>query len=345
LTTEVSADQIRLMVKIARMYHERGMRQPEIAAALSVSQPRVSRLLKRAAEMGIVQTTVVSPAGVYSKLEDDLEAIYGLREAVIVDADTDGSRHDDRRLLPALGAAAATYLETTLTGGERIGISSWSSSLLATVEAMRPRPAKVADSVVQLLGGFGTVTAQAHATRLVERLAEVTGAEARHLPAPGLVGSASTREALMADPSIEKIQMTYADLTLVLVGVGSLEPSPLLVESGNALTEAEQEDLRRLGAVGDVCLRFFDDMGRHVDSTLDGRVIGISPADLLRTPRRVGVAGGGGKHRAVRSALLGGWINVLITDVGTAQRLLAGAPPQAGDSSSETAVFAPSRSG
>jgi DNA-binding transcriptional regulator LsrR (DeoR family) len=345
LTTEVPADQIRLMVKIARMYHERGMRQPEIAAALSVSQPRISRLLKRAAEMGIVRTTVVSPAGVYSQLEDDLEAIYRLREAVIVDADVDGSQHDDRRLLPALGAAAATYLETTLTGGERIGISSWSASLLATVEAMRPRPAKVADGVVQLLGGFGTVTAQAHATRLVERLADVTGAEARHLPAPGLVASASTRRALMADPSIEKIQKTYADLTLVLVGIGSLEPSPLLVESGNALTESEQEELRRLGAVGDVCLRFFDDMGRHVDSPLDSRIIGISPTDLLRTPRRVGVAGGARKHRTIRAALLGGWVNVLVTDVGTAQRLLADAPGNAAADmpSADTVAPAPSR--
>src|SRR4051812_28630990 len=41
----VPGDQVRLLTKVARMYHERGMRQPEIAAQLRLSQPRVSRLL------------------------------------------------------------------------------------------------------------------------------------------------------------------------------------------------------------------------------------------------------------------------------------------------------------
>ena len=43
--------------------------------------------------------------------------------------------------------------------------------------------------------------------------------------------------------------------------VGSLEPSPLLVQSGNALPADDLAELRRLGAVGDVCFRFFDEDG------------------------------------------------------------------------------------
>ena len=79
-------DLYRLMAKIARMYHERGMRQSEIAAELHVSQPRVSRLLKRAAEVGIVRTTISLPPGVHTDLEEALEKRYGLAEAVVVDA-------------------------------------------------------------------------------------------------------------------------------------------------------------------------------------------------------------------------------------------------------------------
>ncbi len=41
--------QIRLITKVARMYHERGIRQTDIAETLHLSQARVSRLLKRAA--------------------------------------------------------------------------------------------------------------------------------------------------------------------------------------------------------------------------------------------------------------------------------------------------------
>ena len=57
------------MTKVAHMYHEQGIRQSDIADALHISQARVSRLLKRAAELGIVRTIVVVSQGVHTDLE------------------------------------------------------------------------------------------------------------------------------------------------------------------------------------------------------------------------------------------------------------------------------------
>src|SRR5690349_18308412 len=85
--SDVPSDQVRLLTKVARMYHERGMRQPQIAEQLHISQPRVSRLLKRAGELGIVCTTVVSPRGVHAELEERLEKAYALVEVVVADTD------------------------------------------------------------------------------------------------------------------------------------------------------------------------------------------------------------------------------------------------------------------
>src|SRR3954465_14108486 len=81
-----SDDQLRLMVRIARMYHEQGLRQADIAEELHVSQPRGSRLLKRASGIGVGRATGVGPEGVPSDLEEGLEQAFGLREAVVVDA-------------------------------------------------------------------------------------------------------------------------------------------------------------------------------------------------------------------------------------------------------------------
>src|SRR5829696_105745 len=61
--------QLRLITKVARMYHERGIRQTDIAEALHISQARVSRLLKRATELGIVRTIVVAD-GIHTDLEE-----------------------------------------------------------------------------------------------------------------------------------------------------------------------------------------------------------------------------------------------------------------------------------
>ncbi|WP_228374283.1 sugar-binding transcriptional regulator [Demequina phytophila] len=305
----------RLMVRIARMYHEQGLRQADIASELHVSQPRVSRLLKRAVEAGIVRTTVSEPTGVFTDLESRLEKDFGLVEAVVVDAGGD----DEIR---ALGSAAASYLETTLIGGDRIGISSWSSSLLAAVDSLRPFTTQVASTVVQLVGGVGESRVQVEATRLLTGLANATGAEPIFLPAPGLLGSVAARDSLMADASVLTVASHWPQLTMALVGIGTTEPSPLLASSGNAIADADQEALRGVGAVGDVCLRYFDADGEPVRTEFDERVIGISPEALRAIPRRIAVAGGARKLPAVRAALTGGWVNVLITDVDSARALV-----------------------
>jgi DNA-binding transcriptional regulator LsrR (DeoR family) len=310
-------DELRLLGKVARMYYERGIRQPQIAAQLSISQPRVSRLLRQATELGIVRTTVTMPAGVHTDLEDKLEERYGLRDAVVVDAGGAAGN-----VLPALGTALADYLDVTLTNGHLIGVSSWSETLIAGVDVMRPKSTRVAERIVQIVGGLGDPAVQRLATHLTGRLADLTGADPVFLPTPGLVSTPAARRALTKDPSVVEVTELWPKLTDALVGIGSLEPSPLLQRSGNAIAEADQRELRDLGAVGDVCFRFFDAAGNPVKSTLDQRLIGISRTELVKIPRRIGVAGGDRKFSAIRGALRGGLVNVLITDLELARRLV-----------------------
>jgi DNA-binding transcriptional regulator LsrR (DeoR family) len=59
---------------------------------------------------------------------------------------------------------------------------------------------------------------------------------------------------------------------------------------------------------------------------VDKRVIGVTLQQLTSADRSVGVAGGERKYHAIRGAVRGRWVNVLITDVATAERLLADAP-------------------
>ena len=56
-------------------------------------------------------------------------------------------------------------------------------------------------------------------------------------------------------------------------------------------------------------------------SSLDKRIIGISEESIKIVPRRVAVAGGAKKFKAIKAAVLGGWVNVLITDSKTAEKL------------------------
>ena len=311
-------DDLRLMVKVAQMYYQGGLRQKDITERLHIHQSTVSRLLKRAEKEGIVRITVVAPPGLNPDLEADLEARYGLKQAIVVD-----SMDDEEQIARDLGAAAAAYVETTIGPNEVVGISCWSAALLAMVNAMTPTHRGRGTRVVQILGGVGDPRVERHATHVTRRLAQLLSGEAVLLPAPGVVGSPEAKQVLLRDPFVQAALSLFNSLTLALVGIGTVEPSRLLAASGNVFSSQELRILENYGAVGDICLRFFDCAGRPVITPLNDRVISIELEQLRRVPRVVGVAGGKRKLAAIRGALRGRWINVLITDAQTARALLA----------------------
>lgn len=309
--------QVRLMTKVARMYHERGVRQADIAAALNISQAKVSRLLKRAEVVGIVRTTVTVAPGLHAELEERLEKQFGLAEAVVVDVDPEA---DDAETIGALGAGAATYLEATLSGSDRIGVSTWSRTLLAMTDRMRAFPTGGATEVVQLLGG-GSPQVQSHAHRLLGDLARILGASPVYVQAPGIVASPEIRDSLLEDSAMQEVSRHWRGLTMAVMGIGSIEPSDVLAVSGNAFPAKDRKKLIAQGAVGDICHRIFRADGTAITGEVDDRVIAIPADDLLRIPRRIGIAGGQRKREAIRGAISGGWVNALITDLQTAKDL------------------------
>lgn len=157
---------------------------------------------------------------------------------------------------------------------------------------------------------------------LTERLAQISNAEAMFLLAPGVVSSPEMHEMLMNDVSCHNV-LTYCDrLSMILMGIGCLTPSRLLQDSGNVLQVEDMEELRERGAVGDICLRFYDRDGALVDSRFNRRVVGISADQIRATPRRIAAAGGRRKIESVCAALRGKWVTTLITDLDVAQSLL-----------------------
>jgi DNA-binding transcriptional regulator LsrR (DeoR family) len=310
-------DELRLMAKVARMYYVQGIRQQGITERLQIHQSTVSRLLKRAREANIVRFSVTTPAGIFSDLEDQLTSTFALKDAVVVDCAT-----EEEALVRDLGAAAAYYLEITVKPGNRIGISSWSRSLFAMVDALHPGNYCEGGEVVQILGGVGNEGVQQTALYLAQRLAAVIGASPVLLQAPAVVASPEARRILCREPLVRSAIEHFDCLDLALVGIGSMEPSRLLAISGNVFSLEEQAELSSAGAVGDICFRFYDERGTPIRSPLLQRVIGIELATLKRASRVVGVAGGRRKAQAILAALLGGWIDVLIIDRRTAEVLL-----------------------
>ena len=316
-------DELRLMTKVARMYYGMRLKQIQIATQLDISQATISRLLKHAQDEQIIRINISIPAGIHSDIEGELERIYGLKEAIVVDGVM-----DDEQILKDIGSAAAFYLEQTIKPNEVIGVSSWSKTLMAMVDAMNPLSNQNGRQVVQILGGVGNPSVERHAVHLIRRMAVLVQGEPVFLAAPGVAGSAETKQLYLQDQFVSAAIAKFPKITLGLVGIGSVVPSEMLANSGNIFSAQELDELHQMGAVGDICLRYFDANGNAIQTPMAERVIGMDLDQLRRIKRCVGVAGGKHKVAAIRGAMRGGLINILVTDINTARELIESADRQ-----------------
>jgi DNA-binding transcriptional regulator LsrR (DeoR family) len=111
---------------------------------------------------------------------------------------------------------------------------------------------------------------------------------------------------------------------MAMFGIGTLERdrnAPLLRDG--FITEAEHDELVRLGAVGDITGWAFDAGGRLIEGGSNARLTAI-PHRLPLERLTIGVAGGQSKIRAIAAALRGRLVSGLITDEVAARGILEG---------------------
>ena len=249
------------------------------------------------------------PPEVHADLEDELRAAYALRDVVVVDDDS----------LPALGAADRR-LSGRHGGAARIGIASWSATLMAAADAMSAPVASQAEEVTQLVGGIGDPAVQFRATGLTARLAELTGARAVRLPARGLLRSVALRDALVLDRGRGRDgRLGRAD-----AGAGRHRRTRAVrVGSSRAATRSAPQSWATCAQGARSATSAFASSTRRAARWTRRSTPACSasrpsgPRDRAPDRRR----GRPQKYPAVRAAVRGGWINVLITDAASAQRL------------------------
>jgi DNA-binding transcriptional regulator LsrR (DeoR family) len=311
----IAGDREKLLYKIAKSYYEDGLTQGQIGQRFGLSRIKVSRLLQEARAEKLVQITITSPQSSNADIERQLEARYGLDEVVIISP----LSSDKSVITSELGPAAVECLFRCLQGNEVFSVS-WGSTLLSVVDAL-PVKHWPEMTVVQMMGGLGRPEAEVHGNDIARRMAQAFGARPRMLSAPGIVASKMVRDALLADPQISDTLALGARADVAMVGIGVPVPDSVVMQAGAILT-GEVEQLKALGAVGDIALRFFDADGQPIKHEINDRIIGLDLDQIRGIPRVIGVAGGEEKFDVIRAALRGEFIDVLVTDDRIAARLL-----------------------
>jgi len=305
----------RLLYKVAKAYYEDNLTQQQIGRRFGVSRIKVSRMLSRARRSRIVQISIAAPQSSNVDLERKLENKYGLKEAVVMTA----SDYETDTIVSELGPVAAQYLLRCLQDNEIVAIS-WGSTLLSVVDSL-PTTSLPRVRVVQIIGGLGELEAKVHGAELTRRMAQALGSHPRLLHAPGIVKNKSVRDALANDPQVSGTLKLAGSADIALVGIGAFRKDSTLFNT-RILTKTQTQTLKAAGAVGDIALQFFDRNGTGVRTAIDTRIVGLEIDAIKKIPRVIGITGGSGKIDAIRAALLGKLINVLVTDDQSASELL-----------------------
>jgi DNA-binding transcriptional regulator LsrR (DeoR family) len=312
-------EELRLLSKVSKLYYEEGFTQSEIVKKLSLSPSKISRLIQQAKDVGIVRISVLPPPGIYSDLEVKLEQKYNLLEAIVVEVDDPSNTEI---LTRELGTVVADYFLNTIRNGDIVGIT-WGTSLHRMVEALQPTEDKNIH-IVQILGGLGPPESEVHATEICRQIAQLLNCQITLLNTPGIVKDIKVKEVLLSDPYVKRVFDLFPRINLALVGIGVPTPDSVVMRDGTILTKSELDQMLALGAQGDIALRFFDNFGVPIRGDLDERVIGMTLDELKNIERVVGIAGGPQKLNAIKSALVGGLVNILVTDQVSAMQLLDG---------------------
>ncbi len=295
-----------LMARAAWYYYFEDYTQQRISELMGISRAKVITLLERARQVGVVKFSLQADSSRRIGLEQNVMSQFGLKDVFLTPP--------SRTLVnprESVAQAAAMYIQRRLEPGGyiNIGYGETTSRILNHLAATAESPIHA----VSLTGGVNYYLPNTRSSVFNARL---------HLaPTPLLLSTPEACESLYQEPGVMEITRMIPLSSMSVVGIGNMEEGATIVQNG-VLSRQEFDLLRLQGAVGDVLSHFIDKEGNPVSPDMEQRLVSTS-LEKVRTLRNViGVAAGPEKVEAVRAVLLGGYLDVLITDEDLAEALI-----------------------
>ncbi len=312
----ITQDEEKLLVQIAEMYYLDNKTQSQISRELNIHRSTISRLLKTSREKGIVEIRINKfAAGTYS-YEEEIEKKFGIKKAIVIPS---GSI-DKKQTLNDLGKACSEYLKTIIADKMVLGFS-WGSAMSAFARNIEGIDKKNVTCVPMLGGPAGATRSDYHVNTITFEASQNLHGRALLIDSPAIPETLELKKALM-ETAFNQLLIDYwhkIDIAIFGIGSASLKTTD---RWKNFYGEDVFEIVEENKVAGDVVSRFYDKEGNHIASELDSRIIGIDIDDLRRVPIKIGIAESKEKVQAIKGALLGGYVNVLVTTESTAQELL-----------------------
>ncbi|GAA1046012.1 MULTISPECIES: sugar-binding transcriptional regulator [Rothia] len=309
------------LFEAAQLYYLEHLTMDQVGARLSVSRATVSRLLKEARQVGLVQINLNDDF----KPKNDLATKLGDRFRVKALVVPTNPRDSALGRMQAVAREAGVLLNNVMHDDMVLGVA-WGSTVSEVARQLPPRPLKNA-LVVQLNGaGNARHTGIPYSGAILGQIAEAFSAQMIHFPVPAFFDRATTKEAMWQEESVRSVLKMQRVADVALFGIGAFGGAiPSHVYNGGYFTEEEQRRLRQTGVVGDMCTVFLRENGTFADLEVNRRATGPTPAELVRIKRRIAVVSGAHRLSALMGALMTGAVTDLVIDAQLAELLLKAA--------------------
>lgn len=303
-----------ILATVANLYYNAELTQNQIAQRLYTSRSKISRMLKEARELGIVEINIREPWERNLDYEQTLKDKYHLKNVRVVmmkDMDREGG-------LQKLAESAAYYLDSIVKQGMVVGIS-WGNTLYRIVKYIGTNNKKnIPITVVPIMGAANTRTPEKDAMDLAKGLASAYGGKYQYIYAPLFVKNKELKNSLIQEDDIKNVLDLSKHADVMLTSVGSIQSKSW----NNYLSERTLERLEEKGAVGHIAGHFYDIMGNEIETNLSERMIGVEIDDIRSCADLICVAYGETKAEALLGALRANLVNTLILDEKCAKQIL-----------------------
>ncbi len=305
------------LTKAAHLYYIEEISQQQIAERMNVSIASVSRALSRARQIGIVRISIHGDPDDFSGLEIAVEQAYGLRECLLVPS-FDQVEH----IYAGMATTLAELLGRILRQGDTLGLS-WGETLKAVGDRMPPLSIQEVD-VIPITGALGKIDTGIYPSSLARTFAEKVGGTPYLINTPAIVASKAIRRSLMADGSFQQVRAMWRRLNVALLGASGLGEDSSMYRA-SVFSAKEMESMQSAGGVAACNFSIFDERGAPVVSSVSERLVKLPLEELRQAKHTVLIAGGKNKVGPLSAVLRSKVVNTLITDVQSAQALLADA--------------------
>lgn len=316
-------DDWRLIYKVCSLYYEDDMRQQEVSDYLGISRATVSRMLQKGKESGIVRVEVINPVQFsYNKLEKALERKYGLKEVIVVESSALDTKTES---VSRMYERAALYLSQFFKDGDWIGVTM-GHTLHNIVKTNRAFEKDKKLMFVPIVGGIGQSTidkVDVQSNRIAQEFSRKFGGTYTQFLSPAVFSEQKAMEYFLKEKSISYIFDDFQKLDTLIMGIGIPQRVESTLVRAGYITGENLEKFARDGMAGDIALHFFDEDGATEKFRAFNDSVAGMPLEMMKKVRnRIGIAGGENRAEAIRGAIKGGFINMLITNIDAAEKLL-----------------------